>query len=114
MLRIKAANPAARLCPTYDIDLAWHTHQSRPHTYKQETTALLGTHYDHDDSINDRAPDSDLNKMQADTVRLWHLYGLSFFSTGGMWRGPPPGSNAGPRSSAMPLSADLLVTFSKH
>jgi hypothetical protein len=114
MLRIKASHPEARLVPTYDIDLAWHTHQSQPHAYKADTIALLGAHWDHDDSVNDRAPDATLADWQAKTEDLWQRYGLSFFQSGGMWRGPPPGSLDVPLSAmptGVPLSGSLLYTY---
>jgi hypothetical protein len=61
----------AKLCPTYDIDLIWHTHMTLPHAYRTDTRDFLGKVVDHDDSINDRSADAELAQLQKTTEELF-------------------------------------------
>jgi hypothetical protein len=62
----------ATMCPTYDIDIAWHAHMTLPEEYCSDTEALLGEVYSHDDSINDRSPDGvPLSFPFTDTVKIF-------------------------------------------
>jgi hypothetical protein len=80
----------------------WHTHQGDPHAYKTETEAIIGIHFRHDDSINDRASDAPLAQLQAATEVLFEKRGLPFFQPGGMYRGTPTLLSGSERAAAQP------------
>ena len=89
-LRLRKDHPDGKLCPTYDIDIAWHTHMAGdPHGYRRDTTALIGEHFSHDDSINDRDADAPLATLQTQTEAVFARAGLRFSEPGGMFRGTP-------------------------
>ena len=90
-LTLKRMNMDLFLVPCYDFDLIWHSHQLHPLLYKRDTTAVLGMMFNHDDSVNDRAPDSKLNRSDDQTRQLWKdTFGEEFFKPGAMFRGEPP------------------------
>ena len=100
-LRLQSENPKVKLCPTYGIDIVWHAHMANdPHGYKRHTEALLGEHFAHDDSINDRAADAPLVALQAQTEALFAGAGLRFSEPGGMFRGTPTLLTASQRAQA--------------
>jgi len=78
--------------PTYQIDLLWHTHILTSITdYNTDCRGILGSLLNHDDSLNDRAEDSDLNRAFKQTCELWGAaYGCGYHVSGGMYRGEPP------------------------
>jgi len=79
------------LVPSYDIDLVWHTHQLHPLLYKQDTVALLYRMFNHDDSLDDRSPDSPQQSAYAITKQLWRVtYQEHFPLSGAMYRGEAP------------------------
>ena len=80
------------LVPTYQIDLFWHTHiLASASTYAADTRRLCGFELPHDDSVNDRAEGSKLNRQYEVTQRLWaEAYGERYAVPGGMYRGEPP------------------------
>eukprot|EP00892_Ulva_mutabilis_P007881 jgi/Ulvmu1/5465/UM023_0001.1 len=110
-LSIRRANPGTKLCPTYDIDLVWHSHMSRPHQYKKETELRVGVHLSHDDSINDRSAGSELQALQRTTERLFSASGQEFFSAGGMFRGIPKQLTPEERDACLPLVPPSSVSF---
>ena len=63
-LFLKSKYSSEFLCPCYDMDVCWHTHQIQPELYQKETRNILGHILPHDDSVNDRAPGSKLNNSQ--------------------------------------------------
>lgn len=90
-LFLKKIFPDEFLVPCYDFDLVWHTHQLHPVTYKRDTTQLLGRMFNHDDSVNDRSPESKLSRSDQRTRELWREYFREEFTlTGAMYRGDPP------------------------
>ena len=90
MLSIKRDNSNAFVVPCYDNDLIWHTHQQHAVTYKNDTSNILGSMLDHDDSTSDRSPGSELEKGSNETRKLWRKAGLKFGVPGAMYRGEPP------------------------
>jgi hypothetical protein len=70
-----------KLCPTYDIDIIWHTHMTLPSAYRTDTQEFLGRILSHDDSINDRSADAELAQLQKTTEELFiqvlHIGSLS-------------------------------------
>ena len=74
------------LVPTYQIDLFWHTHiLASASTYAADTRRLCGFELPHDDSDNDRAEGSKLNRQYEVTQRLWtENYGERYAVPGGM------------------------------
>ena len=81
------------LVPTYQIDLFWHTHiLASASTYAADTRRLCGFELPHDDSVNDRAEGSKLNRQYEVTQKLWaEAYGGERYAVrGGMYRGEPP------------------------
>ncbi len=79
------------LVPCYDFDLVWHSHQLHPQIYKEDTSNVLGHMFNHDDSVNDRAEDSKLNRSDAKTRELWKKFFTEEFALcGAMFRGEPP------------------------
>ena len=79
------------LVPTYQIDLFWHTHiLASASTYAADTRRLCGFELPHDDSVNDRAEGSKLNRQYEVTQKLWaEAYGERYAVPGGMYRGNP-------------------------
>ncbi|KAK3088698.1 hypothetical protein FSP39_022527 [Pinctada imbricata] len=73
-LYLKKLNPKEFLVPCYDIDLIWHTHQLNPQAYKADTERLLGRVLNHDDTVNDRSPNSKLIRADSRTRELWYCY----------------------------------------
>ena len=80
------------LVPTYQIDLFWHTHiLASASTYAADTRRLCGFELPHDDSVNDRAEGSKLNRQYEVTQKLWaENYGERYAVPGGMYHGEPP------------------------
>ena len=90
-LTLKKMHMDLFLVPCYDFDLVWHSHQLHPLTYKRDTTAVLGKMFNHDDSVNDRAPNSKLNMSDDQTRKLWKdTFQGEFPQAGCMFRGEPP------------------------
>jgi hypothetical protein len=83
---------ALPLVPTYQIDLMWHTHiLASLRGYQVDCLAIRGVKFDHDDSLNDRAPGASLDVAFRATEKLWkEAYGQEFVVAGGMYRGEPP------------------------
>ena len=104
------------MCPTYDIDICWHTHMSSPHAYKTHTEALLARHHSHDDSINDRSPGARLSTLQKTSEQRFQAAGHSFFRAGGMFRGTPPLLTPAQRAAALhsPARARLPLSVPPH
>ena len=89
-LFLKKTFPDQFLVPCYDFDLVWHSHQLHPAVYKKDTTNVLGRMFNHDDSVNDRAPDSKLNRSDVKTRELWkQIFHEDFAQWGTMFRGEP-------------------------
>jgi hypothetical protein len=88
---MKHKEKAQVLVPSYQIDLMWHTHiLSNFAAYNDDCIELMGTTLNHDDSLNDRSEDSDLERAFAVTQSLWKkTYGVEYFTDGGMYRGEP-------------------------
>ena len=56
-----------------------------------DTLKILGRVLDHDDSVNDRTPDSRLSLAGAETASIWRKqFGEEWRVGAGMWRGPAP------------------------
>lgn len=91
-LELMRCHPDEFLVPTYQIDFVWHTHiLADAAAYARETRLVAGRFVDHDDSVNDRSPDTKLNRSTVTTKRLWSArYNESFVVPGGMYRGEPP------------------------
>ena len=89
-LYLKQKNPKLFFVPCYDFDLIWHAHQLNPLIYTQDTTEILGKVYDHNDSVNDRRPGSQLSKSETVTREKWKNLGQIFALNGAMFRGEPP------------------------
>lgn len=71
-LRLMGEHRSKFFVPSYDIDLAWHTHMlADTSRYLSETAARAGHPVDHDDSVNDRSEGSQLNVSWAETKSLW-------------------------------------------
>ena len=101
-LKLKSIYPKEFLVPCYDMDIVWHTHQSKPVDYESETKALVGFHLPHDDSVNNRSPGSKLNNSQAVTEKLWKdTFGVDFPKKGCMFRGNPP------QGKLLPMTEEL-------
>ena len=90
MLIIKRDNPNTFIVPCYDNDLIWHTHQQHVLLYHSDMKSIIGNILDHNDSISDRSPDSELTTNSAVTKKLWKKYNRSFSVSGAMYRGEPP------------------------
>ena len=90
-LFLKNHNMEMFLVPCYDFDLVWHSHQLHPHIYKQNTQAILGRMFNHDDSVIDRGTDSKLVRSDCKTRQLWReTFNEDFALCGAMFRGEPP------------------------
>ena len=70
-LYLKKLNPDAYVVPCYAIDIIWHSHQLNPKAYYNDTKSVLGKIFPHDDTINDRSPDSKLSVSNEKTRELW-------------------------------------------
>ena len=89
-LALKKLNPKRFLVPCYDNDLIWHSHQLHPIEYFNDTLSFLGEIFNHDDSVNDREPDSKLNRSDEATRELWkQAFNEEFTQPGAMFRGEP-------------------------
>ena len=90
MTRSHRLNPNRFLVPCYDNDLIWHSHQLHPIEYATDTSKFLGEVFNHDDSVNDRAPNSKLNRSDDATRQLWReTFKEEFPAPGAMFRGEP-------------------------
>lgn len=90
-LHLKQKNPATFLVPCYDIDLIWHSHQLHPINYQKDTKKLFNRVFNHDDTVNDRSPNSKLSLSDIVTRNLWiKTYNETFSMYGAMYRGEPP------------------------
>jgi hypothetical protein len=90
-LTLKARHPKLYIVPCYGIDLIWHTHQLNPAAYAKETQQILGNVLSHDDTTNDRAPDSKLSTSFVETKKVWFdEFKENFNFAGGMYRGEAP------------------------
>ena len=89
-LVLKQENPDLFFVPCYDFDLIWHAHQVHPLIYHKDTTQVLGKVYDHNDSVNDRRPGSQLSRAYATTRKKWKEAAQEFRLKGCMFRGEPP------------------------
>ncbi|XP_069133154.1 uncharacterized protein [Argopecten irradians] len=90
-LSLKKMNPDLFIVPCYDIDLIWHTHQLHPLMYKEDTVRILGKHFNHDDSVNDRSLGSKLCTASKETRQCWQqTFGEDFSYFGAMYRGDSP------------------------
>ena len=90
-ISLKLRHRDAILVPSYDIDLAWHTHQLHPLLYKRDTVEFLGRMFNHDDSLDDRSLGSQQQQAYTRTRQLWmETYGEHFALTGAMYRGVQP------------------------
>ena len=115
-LKLHKEGERTMMCPTYDIDICWHTHMSSPHAYKAHTEALLARHHSHDDSINDRSPGAKLSTLQKTSEQRFQAAGHSFFRAGGMFRGTPPLLTPAQRAAALhsPARARLPLSVPPH
>ena len=74
-LNLKQQNPELCFVPCYDFDLIWHAHQLYPFIYTQDTTEIQGEVYNHNDSVNDLKPGSQLIKAEIVTREKWKNLG---------------------------------------
>jgi hypothetical protein len=90
------------LVPTYQIDLMWHTHiLSSLCLYNKDCTAMIGSTFHHDDSLNDRTEGGVLDTSYRMTKERWREeYGADYVVEGGMYRGEPPTSYFGVKWTA--------------
>ena len=89
-LMLKQENPDLFFVPCYDFDLIWHAHQVHPLIYHKDTIKVLGKVYDHNDSVNDRRPGSQLSRAYAITREKWKEASQELRLKGCMFRGEPP------------------------
>ncbi|KAL9555734.1 hypothetical protein MBANPS3_002231 [Mucor bainieri] len=68
-LRLLKTNPQLTAVPTFEIDLAWHTHMLFPTNYRKFTVKFAGKFLNHDDTI----PESRLDQYIKDTDAAWKL-----------------------------------------
>jgi hypothetical protein len=91
LLYLKCKHPKLCVVPCFGIDVIWHTHQLNPIVYADETQRILGKLLPHDDSINERSPNSLLNVSLANTKKYWlSEFNEDFDFAGGMYRGEAP------------------------
>ena len=96
-LFLRKSSPNSFIVPCYDIDLLWHSHQLHPLSYKLDTIHILGEHFNHDDSVNDRSEGSRLSQSMSETQTMWQeLYSEKFSNVGSMYRGLPPNGKLNP------------------
>ncbi|CAC5415007.1 unnamed protein product [Mytilus coruscus] len=90
-LHMKRSYPDSFIVPCLDIDLIWHTHLLNPLSYKSHTMLILGEHFGHYDSVNDRSEGSKLCRSMNETQIMWEeLYKERFTNKASMYRGLPP------------------------
>ena len=89
-LVLKQENPDLFFVPCYDFDLIWHAHQVHPLIYQKDTIQVLGKVYNHNDSVNDRRPGSQLSRSYETTRKKWKEAAQEFPLKGAMFRGEPP------------------------
>ncbi len=90
-LTLKKLNLDLFIVPTYDIDLMWHTHQTSPLAYNQDTSRYLGNPLNHDDTDANRTPGSKLDTSYNLTKDLWlQTFKQHHGMCGCMYRGEPP------------------------
>ena len=91
-LTLKSKAKQMILVPTYQIDLMWHTHiLSSISLYNKDCTAMIGSTFHHDDSLNDRSEGGVLDTSYRATKELWRKeFGADYVVQGGMYRGEPP------------------------
>jgi hypothetical protein len=91
-LTLKAKAKQMVLVPTYQVDMMWHTHiLSSLSLYNKDCTAIIGSTFHHDDSLNDRSEGGVLDTSYRTTKELWRKeYGEDYVVQGGMYRGEPP------------------------
>lgn len=78
-LDLMSTVPDNFLCPTLDIDLAWHTHQLRSDDYHNITTTCIQRFVDH----NDKVTEGTLGDAYSLTAKLWlKRYGVPYSSCG--------------------------------
>jgi hypothetical protein len=66
-------------------------------SYKLDTMHILGEHFNHDDSVNDRSEGSRLSQSMSETQTKWQeLYSEKFSNVGSMYRGLPPNGKLNP------------------
>ena len=71
--------PSGFLCPTLDIDLAWHTHQLKHDAYRAETTTFIRRFVDHDDKVSE----SRLGDAYSYTAKHWlKRFGVPYSACG--------------------------------
>ena len=88
---LKKLYPSEALVPMYDIDLMWHTHQLCPDAYWKDTELFLGKALHHDDSTNERSPNSKRNMAENKTKTLWAKeYRTTMVIPGTVYRGEDP------------------------
>lgn len=58
----KIAGKHTPLVPTLDVDLAWHTHQLFPHSYRDYCLAFVGRPINHDDTVEKNVIEGGLRK----------------------------------------------------
>ncbi|CAO3643631.1 unnamed protein product [Mucor fragilis] len=66
-LQLLKASPKLTAVPTFEIDLAWHTHMLFPNSYRKFTVKFVGKFLNHDDTI----PESRLDQYIKDTDKAW-------------------------------------------
>ncbi|KAF1803770.1 hypothetical protein FB192DRAFT_1369666 [Mucor lusitanicus] len=66
-LQLLKTNPKLTAVPTFEIDLAWHTHMLFPNNYRKFTAKFVGKFLNHDDTI----PETRLNQYIKDTDSAW-------------------------------------------
>lgn len=79
-LNLKKMYPKEFVVPSYLIDIIWHSHQLHPVAYKNDTVAVLGKIFPHDDSVNDRSPDSLLSVSNERTAQIWKSVSILHYS----------------------------------
>jgi len=83
-LKLKQANPRARMAPTRDIDEFWHLHMLSPVAYHRDCMQLIGRLIDHDGGFG--KGEGELPQLKAvflDTARLWErAYGTPYRDDG--------------------------------
>ncbi|WAR08823.1 GRDP2-like protein [Mya arenaria] len=89
-LFMAAENRTSFLVPCYDIDLIWHTHMSHPLKYQQDTNAIMGEVFNHDDSDGNREVGSKLQICANKTEDIWKaMFNENYLIAGTMYRGTP-------------------------
>ncbi|KAK4510351.1 uncharacterized protein ATC70_004781 [Mucor velutinosus] len=68
-LQLLKTNPTLTAIPTFEIDLAWHTHMLFPSSYRKFTVKFVGKFLNHDDTISE----SKLDQYIKDTDSAWRF-----------------------------------------